>query len=104
MSQLHDAVQQRRASQVEDLLRAGHDPNALDDSGAPPLRFVLTYGVGFVLEDDTERMIRALLAAGADPGVAGVGRVLVEEAGAMVCSAGEAANADRLARMLGVGT
>ena len=35
--QLHDAVEHQRLEEVEALLAAGANPNALDDRGKPPL-------------------------------------------------------------------
>lgn len=98
---LHDAVRRRDPARLEALLAAGHDPNALDEAGQPPLRHVLTGGIGFVLEPETVAMIRALLAAGADPKLAGVGKALVDDANSMVTAAGEANDAAALARLLG---
>lgn len=95
---LHDAVRARDVALVERLLRDGADPNALDARGQPPLRHVLTYGCGFVVEDATQAMIEALLDAGADPELAGVADALLADADSMVTSGGEA----NAARALGV--
>jgi hypothetical protein len=99
---LHQAVHDGRVAEVEALLASGHDPNERDERGQPPLAYALPYVIGFVLDEPTERIIRALLAAGADPALEAVGRRLVGEAKAMVCSALEANEARRLAALLGV--
>ena len=54
---------------------------------------MLTYGIGFLLEDDTALMSRALLGAG-------VGAALVADANSMVSSALEDNHALELARLL----
>jgi len=84
------------------MLATGSDPNALDERGRPPLAFALPWAVGFLLSPVTERIIKALLAAGADLTCNDVGRALVAEADAMVCSAAEAGDAARLKTLLGV--
>jgi hypothetical protein len=99
---LHEAVKARDVEQVCVLLSQGADPNALDARGKPPLAYVLSSGVGFVLEDWTRAMVWALRRAGADPKVAGVGRALIDDAHAMVTAAGEARDARELAGLLGV--
>jgi ankyrin repeat protein len=100
---IHAAVRARDAGKLRALLAAGGDPNALDASGQPPLRYVLTYGAGFMLEEETCAMITALLAAGADSSVSGVATALMADARAMVCSAGEAGAAAELEEMLAKG-
>ena len=77
---IHAAVRARDVGKLRELLAAGGDPNALDAAGQPPLRHVLTYGCGFVLEEETCALITALLAAGADPSVGGVATALVADA------------------------
>jgi ankyrin repeat protein len=100
---LHEAVRRRDLPAIEQLLRSGHDPNALDEKGRPPLWYVFPRDLpGFELEAIVERMIKALLAAGADPAVAGVGRDLYEHASAMISSAGEKNDTLLLASLLGV--
>ena len=100
---IHAAVRARDVGKLRELLAAGGDPNALDAAGQPPLRHVLTYGCGFVLEEETCALITALLAAGADPSVGGVATALVADAREMVCSAGEAGAAAELKELLARG-
>ena len=99
---LHVAVKQHDVALTERLLAAGADPNALDEHAEPPLRYVLLSGVGFMLDDDSERLILALRAAGAKTELRDVGRTLVADARASVCSALEANEARRLAALLGI--
>jgi ankyrin repeat protein len=101
-SPLHDAVHDRNVARVRALLAEGADPNALDAGGNPPLRHVLTYGIGFVLERESREMIAALLAAGADPSLNGTAAALVADASSMVTSAGEAGEARELEAMLAI--
>ena len=99
---LHEAVKNREVDRVRSLLEAGSDPNELDLYGQPPLRYVLTYGSGFVVGKVTAAMIEALIKAGADPKLAGVGEVLVNEANDMVTAALEVGEVKALMKLLGV--
>lgn len=99
-SEVHEAVRARDVGALEMALRGGADPNALDERGQPALRHVLTYGIGFVVEDETRAMIEALLDAGADPELAGVTDALLADAESMVTSGGEANDARALGVLL----
>ena len=71
----------------------------VDEKGSPPLAYTLTWGIGFVFEDASRAMIRALLKAGADPRVGDARQSLVADA-RIIVTAGIEANLH--ARMLGV--
>lgn len=99
-AKLHEAVKKRDVLQACVLLSRGANPNALDAKGQPPLAYVLSYGIGFVLEDWSRAMVWALRRAGADPKVADVGRTLMNDANGMVTSGGEASDASQLEALL----
>ena len=99
---LHDTVRRQDVEKVKALLAGGADANGLDARGNPPLFYAITSGVGFVLEQPSRKIIRALLDAGADPTVANVGQRLVADAWSMVTHHMEASDVRALAEMLGV--
>ena len=64
---LHDAVERGQLKTVQLLLKAGVDPNALDDNGRTPLYEAVRFLVNCGQDRVAVKITRALLKAGADP-------------------------------------
>lgn len=102
-AELIRAVRAGEAQWVEELLEGGANPNARDARGDPVLYSVgPALSAGYVFGDSDARILKALLAAGADPELDEVAVRSCRAAWGAVCSASEAHDAARLQHLLGV--